>query len=161
MPIPTPLSTLKTISITLIPLLFSQHVAKAQAGPTEPTYLYKANVVRAVDGDTIDVDIDLGFYTWIKRQRIRLVKINAPEPKLDTKSAGDAATKYLEDRIEGRQVILRSIKATDGGEKKGKFGRWLGTVYLDGVNINSEMVTAVHAVACTYDHQLFPDLPSC
>lgn len=161
MPILTPLCALKTISIALILLLFFQHAGKAQSGPTEPAYLYKATVVHVVDGDTIDVDIDLGFYTWIKKQRIRLVMINAPEPKLDTKSAGDAATKYLTDRIEGQQVILRSIKATDGGERKGKYGRWLGTVYLDGVDINAEMVSSGHAIACTYDHKLFPDLPSC
>ncbi len=60
--------------VTLTPSL-------AGDGPREPAYLYRAQVVNVVDGDTIDVDIDLGFYIWVKKQRIRLLGIDAPEPK--------------------------------------------------------------------------------
>ena len=52
-----------------------------EKGPVEPAYLYRAEVIRGVDDDTIDVDIDLGFYTWINNQRIRLVSVDAPEPR--------------------------------------------------------------------------------
>ena len=42
---------------------------------------YKVNVLRVVDGDTVDVDIDLGFSTWLKKQRIRLYGIDTPETR--------------------------------------------------------------------------------
>lgn len=57
--------------------------AHANEIPTEPAYLYRAVVVRVVDGDTINVDIDLGFYVWIKKQRIRLFGIDTPEVRGD------------------------------------------------------------------------------
>ena len=42
---------------------------------------YKVEVLRVVDGDTVDVDIDLGFSTWLKKQRIRLYGIDTPESR--------------------------------------------------------------------------------
>lgn len=105
--------------------------AQEVSGPTEPAYLYRASVVRVVDGDTIDVDIDLGFYTWIKKQRIRLVGIDAPEPKGETKVEGLASTAFLTDLIDGKEIILRTYKGKDGGDSRGKYGRWLGTVFIN------------------------------
>jgi micrococcal nuclease len=49
-------------------------------------YHYKAKLVRVIDGDTIDVDIDLGFDVWLKRQRIRLAGIDAPESRTRNKA---------------------------------------------------------------------------
>ena len=119
---------------------------QAQTGPTEPAYLYRAIVVRVVDGDTVDVDIDLGFYTWIKKQRIRLVGIDAPELRGDEKTAGKAAKAYLTKLIDGKEIIIRTIKGRDGGDSRGKYGRWLGVLYIDGLDVNQHMVEAGHAV---------------
>ena len=87
-------------------------------------------MVRVVDGDTIDVDIDLGFYVWIKKQRIRLLGIDAPETRGESRPQGLAATKYLTSLIDGQAIILRTVKGSDGGDRDDSFGRWLGTIYL-------------------------------
>ena len=50
--------------------------ALAEDGPKEAPYTYRAEVVKVVDGDTIDVHIDLGFYVWIRFQRIHLFGID-------------------------------------------------------------------------------------
>lgn len=136
----------RTLAALLLSFAFLAPV-QAQQGPTEPAYVYRAVVVRVVDGDTVDVDIDLGFYTWIKKQRIRLVGIDAPEMRGDEKIAGRAAKAYLVNLVEGKEIILRTIKGRDGGDSRGKYGRWLGRLYLNGVDVNQHMVEAGHAEA--------------
>ena len=100
---------------------------------------YKVNVLRVVDGDTVDVDIDLGFSAWLKKQRIRLYGIDTPETRtrdLDEKKYGKMATNFLSDTIKDAEVVaLRTYK-----DKKGKYGRILGEIICDGVNINQVMV---------------------
>jgi micrococcal nuclease len=120
--------------------------AHAEDIPTEPAYLYRAVVVRVIDGDTIDVDIDLGFYVWIKKQRIRLLGIDAPEVKGDTRPEGLAATEHLKAMIEGESIILRTVKGDDGGDRDDSFGRWLGTIYHDDMDVNAEMMRSGHAI---------------
>ena len=105
-------------------------------------YEYQAHVGRVVDGDTVDVMIDLGFDIWTK-QRVRLLGIDAPESRtrdLEEKERGLAATDWLTDRI-GDEVLTLVTEY----DSRGKFGRVLGTFYLDGVNINEEMIEAGHA----------------
>ena len=119
--------------------------AAAEDIPTEPTYLYRAVVVRVVDGDTIDVDIDLGFYVWIRKQRIRLFGIDAPEIRGETRQEGLAATEHLKSLIEGETIILRTVKGIDGGDRDDSFGRWLGTIYHGDMDVNAEMVRSGHA----------------
>ena len=61
-------------------------------------YEYRINVVKIIDGDTVDVDIDLGFGVWLKKQRIRLHGIDTPESRtrdLDEKRYGLMAKKFL------------------------------------------------------------------
>ncbi|WP_223479354.1 thermonuclease family protein [Oricola indica] len=122
-----------------------------RSSPTEPAYLYRAEVVRVVDGDTVDLDIDLGFYVWLRSQRIRMVGINAPEPKGKTREVGRAATEFLESLIVGKTVIVRTYKARDGSDAKGKYGRWLARIYVDGVDVSQAMIDAGHAVEDTDD----------
>ena len=117
----------------------------AEPGPTEPAYLYRAIVVRVIDGDTIDVDIDLGFYVWLKNQRIRLAGIDAPEMRGAERTQGRRSATYLRSMIEGKEIILKTIKGRDGADRRGKFGRWIGRVYLDGQDINRHMIEAGHA----------------
>lgn len=119
---------------------------KAEEVPTEPAYLYRAVVVRVVDGDTIDVDIDLGFYVWIRKQRIRLIGIDAPETRGESRPEGLAATEYLTSLINGQAIILRTVKGSDGGDRDDSFGRWLGTIYHGDMDVNAEMIRAGHAV---------------
>ncbi len=126
----------------------AQASTQAWAGdiPTEPAYLYRAVVVRVVDGDTVDVDIDLGFYIWIKKQRIRLLGIDAPELKGETRPEGVAATDHLKSLIEGKSIILRTVKGSDGADRDDSFGRWLGTVYVGDIDVNAEMIRSGHAM---------------
>lgn len=130
----------------LIALLVASPAA-AQDGPTEPAYLYRAEVTRVVDGDTIDVDIDLGFYTWLKSQRIRMVGIDAPETRGKERPDGLEAKAFLADLIEGKEIIIRTYKGRDGGDEKGKWGRWLGRVYINGLDVNQHMIETGHAEA--------------
>jgi micrococcal nuclease len=102
-------------------------------------YEYKCEVTRVVDGDTIDVIADLGF-SILHKCRVRLFGIDTPESRtrdLDEKVRGKLASKFLSDAIQnGEDVILRS----ELKDSKGKYGRVLGTIIVDGVNVNQEMV---------------------
>ena len=88
-------------------------------------YEYKCKIVKIVDGDTIDVDIDLGFGTWIHNERVRLVGIDAPESRtrdLEEKKAGLYEKKCVEGFLPvGSNQTLITYK-----DKSGKFGRILG-----------------------------------
>ena len=108
-------------------------------------YEYGCTVTRVVDGDTIDVILDLGF-SVLHKCRVRLYGIDTPESRTrnkDEKARGKLAAKILEDSINnGKQVILRS-KLKDS---KGKYGRVLGEVIVDDININELMVKRYLAV---------------
>ncbi len=134
------------IAFLILIAISSPALAQQGPGPTEPAYLYKATVVRIVDGDTVDVDIDLGFYTWIKKQRIRMVGIDAPEPRGEGKKEGLAATAYLKNLVEGKEIIIQTIKGRDGGDSRGKYGRWLGRLFINGLDVNRHMIEAGHAI---------------
>lgn len=116
-------------------------------------YQYKVSVVKVVDGDTIDVDIDLGFSTVLKKQRVRMVGIDTPESRtrdLVEKKFGKASKKHLKKLLESAESL--SLISHD----KGKFGRILGTViahfaeghpvYETEININDQMIKDHHAV---------------
>ena len=108
-------------------------------------YHYKATVDRVIDGDTIDVTLDLGFDISY-RGRIRFQGINAPESRTRDaveKQAGLAAKRYVEDwtsGLENRVIIQTSL------DDRGKFGRILGRILNDeGECLNDEMVSLGHA----------------
>ena len=90
-------------------------------------YNYKATLMRVVDGDTIDAEIDLGFKIFIK-ERIRLMGIDTPESRtrnLAEKSWGKAASARLSELLaeaDGKFTLVTKM------QKKGKFGRILGTI---------------------------------
>jgi micrococcal nuclease len=90
-------------------------------------YEYNCTLTYWVDGDTCDVDIDLGFGVTLKDQRLRLIGINTPETRTkdeDEKRAGQIATNYCKSRIpEGKKC--RIITSKDG---RGKFGRILADI---------------------------------
>ena len=107
---------------------------------------YKCKLIKVIDGDTIDVDIDLGFGVWLQKQRIRLYGIDTPESRtrdLEEKKYGKMAGNFLSDAINDAEVVaLRTHK-----DSKGKYGRILGEIICDGVNINQVMVETHLAVA--------------
>lgn len=107
-------------------------------------YEYNCQVTRVVDGDTIDVILDLGFKILYK-SRVRLFGIDTPESRTrnkDEKARGKMASKFLEDSIASGNVVIR----TELKDSRGKFGRVLGTVVVDGVDINQAMCNAYLAV---------------
>jgi len=112
-------------------------------------YYYLANVVSVYDGDTIRADIDLGLSTWVKNEKIRLARINAPELRGAEREAGLKARDFLRELILEKDVMLQTIK-----DKKGKHGRYLAEIWLerDGewINVNDLMVEVGHAAYHQY-----------
>lgn len=108
-------------------------------------YEYTARVKRIVDGDTVDVDIDLGFDMVLSNQRIRLYGIDSPESRTrdkEEKFYGKLATQFLKDQCKKSSSITLKTHL----DKKGKYGRILGEIIIDGVNINQLMVEEHMAV---------------
>ena len=108
-------------------------------------YEYRTKIRRIVDGDTVDVDIDLGFGMILSKQRIRLYGIDTPESRTrdkEEKFYGELASRFLKDQCKkGSCIILRTYL-----DKKGKYGRMLGEIIVDGVNINQLMIEEYMAV---------------
>jgi micrococcal nuclease len=104
-------------------------------------YEYKATVTKVYDGDTITVDFDLGFGIILKKQKIRLLGINTPEVRGPERADGILSRNALRQRILDKQVIIRTSK-----DKKGKYGRWLGEVYVEDENINQWLITEGYAI---------------
>lgn len=104
-------------------------------------YEYKAIVKKIYDADTITVDIDLGFYTWIHKQSIRLSGINAPEISGDEKSQGLISREVLLSWIPlGTEVIIKTYK-----DSRDKYGRWLAEIYYNDENLNQKLINEGYA----------------
>lgn len=113
-------------------------------------YHYLAVVTSVYDGDTCTVDIDLGLHAWIRDEKLRLHRINAPELRGSEREAGLASRDFLSSRIDGREIMIKTIK-----DKKGKYGRYLAEIWLRDehqtwININDLMVASGHAVYQEY-----------
>jgi micrococcal nuclease len=110
-------------------------------------YEYPATIDRVVDGDTIDVNIDLGFSIILKKQRVRLLGIDAPESRtrdLVEKEKGLAAKAKVQEMCpEGSNIVIKTYL-----DKKGKYGRLLGEIIIDDVNLNNYLVE--HGFATEY-----------
>jgi endonuclease YncB( thermonuclease family) len=108
-----------------------------------PNFVYKCRIIRVVDGDTVDAEIDLGF-NMRNVDRVRLVGIDTPESRtrnLREKQLGLDSKKFLKDTIRLQKEPIR-IHTT----KEGKFGRILGTLYGDNdTNINELLILNNHA----------------
>ena len=112
-------------------------------------YEYRCELVKVIDGDTIDIDIDLGFGVWMKNQRIRMYGIDTPESRtrdLEEKKYGLAAKAFLTEMLDDSHLILKTHK-----DERGKFGRILGEVWrttnFADQSINDYMIEKHHAVA--------------
>ena len=97
---------------------------------------YNAELIRIIDGDTIDVMLDLGFYVWVKK-RIRLYGIDTPETRnrdLEVKERGKAASFRLAE-------LISSNKFTISSHGLDKYGRCLGTIFVGDENINNLLIS--------------------
>jgi len=103
-------------------------------------YWYRAVLVRVVDGDTIDVLVDLGFDVQTS-QRLRLLGIDAPETRGKSKVEGKASTRALKALLEEQPYLI--IKS----RKRGKYGRYLADIYIPEyeISVNDWMVQQGHA----------------
>ncbi len=110
---------------------------------------YTAQVRSVYDGDTCRVDIDLGLGIWLRNEKLRLARINAPEMTGDAKPLGTLARDALRGRIDGKEIIIETIK-----DKRGKYGRYLAEIWLPEnggyTNINDELVAQGFAEYKTY-----------
>ena len=112
-------------------------------------YTYKCTVTKIIDGDTIDVDIHLGFDVVLTKQRIRLMGIDTPESRtrnLEEKARGLLSKQYMIDKCPvGSSITLKSLD-------RGKFGRILGEIWEADVDsttvepLNKRMITDGFAV---------------
>ena len=112
------------------------------------TYTVK-EIPKIYDGDTITVIIDLGFSITTK-QIVRLYGIDTPEIRGESRAQGLVSRDYLRERLftaldEKKTIIIKTHK-----DKKGKYGRWIGEVFVDGVDINKELVTEGLAIFKSY-----------
>lgn len=105
-------------------------------------YQYNATIVKVVDGDTVDIEIDLGF-SVVMKQRVRLAGINAPEKNTE---AGMQSKLWLTDRLwVGQKVVVKSERP-GAGDKYGRYLAWI----VDGKDgdrtVNEALVASGHAL---------------
>ena len=114
-------------------------------------YEYRCKILKVVDGDTVDVDIDLGFGVWLKKERVRMMGIDTPESRTRDKVEklfGLTAKQYVKDNMPTNSMqVLKTEIDRSGGDKKGKFGRILGDFILDDKKLTDMMIEDGHAVA--------------
>ena len=106
-------------------------------------YEYKCKIMRVVDGDTVDVDIDLGFGIVMADERVRVMGIDTPESRTSDpveKLFGKAAKARLEELL-GETSVLRTQINKNGEDMKGKFGRVLGDFVANDGRLITEILT--------------------
>lgn len=106
---------------------------------------YKATVVKVIDGDTVDLDIDLGLRVHVF-ERVRLDGIDTPEKNSKVAAERVAALNaltFLQELLKDPHITIRTKK-----DSQEKYGRYLATVInAAGLNCNDELIKAGHAVA--------------
>ena len=110
---------------------------------------YDAKVLKVVDGDTVDVDIDLGFGIVLTDERVRIMGIDTPESRTSDqveKLFGLAAKERLKELL-GEETVLITKDDKHGEDMKGKFGRVLGDFRVGGKTVTEILIEEGHAVA--------------
>ena len=114
-------------------------------------YEYKCKVRKVVDGDTVDIDIDLGFGIWLNDERVRIMGIDTPESRTSDpveKKFGLAAKERVKHLLGENPTLLSKVKGDGNEEMRGKFGRILGDFRTpQGKILTSELMAEGHAVA--------------
>jgi micrococcal nuclease len=112
-------------------------------------YEYRATLDRVVDGDTVDLNIDLGFHVWFNSTRVRLRRVDTPEKRtsdLLEKHFGYIATDFVLDKlINAKKIVVRTV--IDG--RQDKYGRILGEITVDDeeVSLNDQLIENRYAVS--------------
>ncbi len=118
---------------------------------TAPAYVYRCRIEKpedVYDGDTVTVTIDLGFNIDFGELTLRLHGIDAPEMRGPEKVEGRKSRDWLRERLAGREFIVQTIR-----DRKGKYGRYLAIIWIDGINVNEEMVQLGLAEKRDYDRR--------
>jgi micrococcal nuclease len=99
-------------------------------------YNYKAHIIKVYDGDTVTALIDLGCNVKIT-EKIRLADVDTPELRGEERESGLISRDWLREKILDKDVLLHTNK-----DKKGKYGRYIGTIFLAGetVSINEQII---------------------
>ena len=113
-------------------------------------YEYRSKILRIVDGDTVDVDIDLGFGVWMHKERVRMMGIDTPESRTRDKvekKFGLASKEFVKSFLPiGSMQVLKTEIDKSGEDKKGKFGRILGDFVIDKEFVTHIMINEGYAV---------------
>lgn len=111
-----------------------------------PSYFYRATIVRVIDGDTIDVDLDVGFDTTL-RKRLRFLDIDTFEVRGEEKEKGLVAKARLEALIEkAEKIYVQTVMDAEG--KYGRVLAWVWGVYEGSpVNLNQILLEEGHGTA--------------
>ena len=112
-------------------------------------WTYRCKLKKVIDGDTVDVDIDLGFGIWQMNERVRIMGIDTPESRTRDKiekKFGLAAKARLKSLL-GPKPVLRTTISKKGEDMKGKFGRVLGDFLIKDKPVSEIMCQEGHAVA--------------
>jgi micrococcal nuclease len=129
----------------LLVLKSTVYFYKYEKRERENMYEYRAYVNRVVDGDTVDVDIDLGFGVMLKDERVRIMGIDTPESRTSDKVEkifGLASKERLKELL-GKETILKTQINKDGEDMKGKFGRILGDFIVEEWEGQPRLVTEI------------------
>jgi micrococcal nuclease len=107
-------------------------------------FVYRAQCIGVVDGDTADLVVDLGFHLH-KRERFRLLRVDTPE--LNSKDPTErgqalAARQYLAEKLSPGPFDAKRWPLIIATEKSDSFGRWLCEVFVDGFNVNDELLAS-------------------
>ena len=95
-------------------------------------FVFPFEVVKIIDGDTIRINIDLGFWIGVREQTLRLLRVNTPEIKGPTREAGMRAKAFTRAWFDSHtNIMIRSRKREPGHAEKDAFGRYLVEVFGD------------------------------
>jgi len=103
------------------------------------SWQYNATIIKVYDGDTVTAEVDLGFSVKMK-MTLRLLDIDAPEIRGEEREEGLKSRDWLREKILGKEVVIQTKK-----DRKGKYGRYLATIYEGGENINIKMLQEGYA----------------
>jgi micrococcal nuclease len=106
---------------------------------------YAASVIKVIDGDTIDCEVDLGFTVFVK-VRFRLYGVNCMETKLgantnaEQKALGLKAKQIVTDELLGKTVVIKSSIGPAAGLDTDKYGRYLARIYINDEYYNQTLI---------------------
>jgi len=119
-------------------------------------YQYNAVIRKVVDGDTVEIDIDLGLSAWVHNEKIRLYGIDTPEVYGVKKGSpewelGNQSSEFVKQNLkENSQVIIETIK-----DKKEKYGRYLALIYIQ---IDQRVITGLTDIRSIGDYYCLNDI---